>query len=331
MGAMRTPLPIASRSSWITVAAVVLLGATSCARPYRYDPDAASRDLPAAQELSRDRGTRDLSGDGPAPRPDALGDHGRLDRSGEPDLPGKPDLFPKVDATGCSEATTIQTGVTACSQQCVAPLGDADCDGLPDIHRDPSSVCNRLLSFEHFTATTPPSTWQVGPGGSAVLWSCGAAALSPGSSLQLSPAELLKIPDGKFLIEVKYTLGPLPTTPDWSVRLGVGKPGSTSAILCEQWHDPSYGCQGGVHLVNNAYCGSTTGSWNPGTQLNVSAGTVYFLQLYSDGGKVVCRLASPAGLVDELKPLECITAAPASVRLSTTRAIAVDQIRIFQL
>lgn len=327
MAGMHAPLSIAPRPERrarpVAVVALALAGA-SCARPYRYDPDAGSRDLPAATELARDRGARDLPFDAAVPRPEALGDHG------QPDLPGKPDLL-KLDAAGCSEAPTIQTGATTCSAQCVAPIGDIDCDGLPDIHRDPSSLCNRLLSFEHFTATSASSKWQVGTGSGAVLWPCGVAALSPGSSLQLSAAELQKIPDGKFLIEVKYTLGPAPATPDWSVRISLGKAGATSAIHCEQWHNASYSSQGGVHLVNNAYCGATTGSWNPGTQLDVSAGTTYFLQLYSDGGKVVCRIANPGGLVDELKPLECVTAAPSTFRLSTTRAIAVDQIRVFQL
>jgi hypothetical protein len=246
----------------------------------------------------------------------------------KPDLPKadlkKPDAKLDLDLPACFEQSTINSSAATCAGQCTSLVGDGDCDGIPN-GRDPAATtCNRLLSFEHFTATSPSTKWTSGGTGT---WPCGAASLVAGASLTLSAGELAKITSGKFLIEAKYTLGEDPSN-DWAVRLNFQKAGDpTKSFNCEQWVSTTYGGKG-THHLNDHYCGNS-GTWNTSLVFDVTPGKTYFLQLYSNASAVYCRVITESGTVSS-GSYACVVGAPANLYLATTRAITVDHLRIFQ-
>jgi len=248
-------------------------------------------------------------------------DRGGVD-SGSPDRADlvRTDRAPSVP---CIEAPFLDTAANACSQQCLSTSDDKDCDGLPGARDPVPDGCNRLLSFDLFGSSAVSSKWT--PGGT-VSWPCGSASLGVNGTLKLSAGELAKIPSGKFLIEAKYTLGPK-VTADWGVYLHLGKPTDpTSWFSCEQWVDATHSVKGSVHLTGN-WC-TNFGSWSQ-TAYDVSPGKTYYLQLYSDGAGVYCRVGNEQ-IGFEMRTNLCALSAPGELYLLTTREITVDHLLIFQ-
>jgi len=310
------------------LAAILLpLGLCCCARTYEVvgTPDLPARDGMTRDGVTRDGVTRDgVTRDGvtrDGVTRDGVTRELRLDLGGS-DRVSDLVILP-LDTTPCNETPTINPG-GPCAQQCVTKTGDQDCDGIPD-SRDPQPpACNSLVSYEHFSSTSPSSKWVATTLGAS--FPCGTASLPASSELVLSAAELAKIQGGKYLVEVRYTLGATPPG-DWAVRLTLEKPGApANSITCSQWVNAARATHGGVHM-SDQYCGDSA-AWS-GTVFDTSPGRTFHLQLYSDGVEFACRLASEVGAMDD-RSLTCALAAPGALRLSSSRAILVDHIRVFQ-
>ncbi len=242
----------------------------------------------------------------------------------------------------CEEPQEVR--VADCASQCVTCEGDDDGDGLA---ADPwPQACNELLQLDGFSAAERTG-WRLsysavaGLGGPScgagcgdsslacsckegdrcldadqrscepgAAWSCGQLALDSGVTLQLIDAARLTTAGAKYLVEIKFTPGPAPTTAPvvWSLGMVLNVDGNYSRS-CEVWehHKPvanypsGYSPSIGLHTVhcidqagypNDRFC---TGAWSQPPAVPFVAETSYRLQAWGDSTTQHCRLLTETG------------------------------------
>lgn len=203
---------------------------------------------------------------------------------------------PSPEARPCAVPPLTNATAATCSEQCVDPVGDTDCDGLVDGQDPDGARCNSLLLSDPMEEDPNTSTrWVVG---GEVRWKCGKLAMAAGSRLTLADAAQLA-PASSYLVEARVTLGAVAdeSLDGWAVALRVGL---TTGVEynCEIWTSAQYGkAFPSAHLNQKNTCGDS-GTFplapNPNPGL---AGETYVIQLWHDLAKTHCRILEGDGMV----------------------------------